>query len=65
MDYEIVPEPDEQTRRAILAALAAGETERPAAAWAAQILPRRDGELEPPAHVGERRPPSRDGAVRA
>ncbi len=49
MNYEIVPEPDEQTRRAILAALAADENKQATSAWAEQVLPRRDGELEPSA----------------
>jgi len=45
MELEISPEPDEQTRRAILAALAADDSEHPApSAWAEQLLPRRDDE---------------------
>ena len=49
MDFEITPEPDEETRRAILAALAEDEFEHPAAsAWAEQILPRREDEQPSP-----------------
>jgi hypothetical protein len=45
MKYEIVPEPDEETRRAILAALASDEAEQArASAWAERLLPRRDDE---------------------
>jgi hypothetical protein len=46
---EITPEPDEAERKAILAALAADEGERPAASeWAAAHLPaRKDEEPEP------------------
>ncbi len=45
MAVEITPEPDEAERRAILAALAAEEAERPASSeWAAGLLPVRGGE---------------------
>ncbi|HKU56855.1 MAG TPA: hypothetical protein VJP41_07525 [Gaiellaceae bacterium] len=44
---EITPEPDEDERKAILAALAAEEAERPAVSeWTAALLPGRD-ESEP------------------
>jgi len=43
MDYEIVPEPDEATREAILAALAEEDAEHPEPSpWAEQLLPERD-----------------------
>ena len=42
---DITPEPDEDEREAILAALAADETAAPAASgWAGTLLPVRDGE---------------------
>lgn len=45
MELEISPEPDEQTRRAIVAALAAEDSEHHgASAWAEQLLPRREDE---------------------
>ena len=48
MPLEITPEPDEAERKAILAALAADEGERPAVSWAAALLPaRNDEEPEP------------------
>jgi hypothetical protein len=49
MPLEITPEPDEAERKAILAALAAGEGERPAASeWAAALLPARNEEEPEP-----------------
>lgn len=51
MDYEITPEPDEPTRKAILEALAAEDAEQPPLGpWAEEQLPRRgdDGELSAP-----------------
>jgi hypothetical protein len=46
---EIAPEPDEAERKAILAALAAEETERSASsAWADALLPERPGAEEEP-----------------
>ena len=49
MPLEITPEPDEAERRAILAALAADESERPAAPeWAAALLPARNEEEPEP-----------------
>ena len=49
MPLEITPEPDEAERKAILAALAADEGERPAASeWAAALLPARDDEESDP-----------------
>ncbi len=43
MELEITPEPDEQERRAILAALAAEEgTAAVESPWAQALLPRRD-----------------------
>lgn len=49
MPLEITPEPDEAERKAIHAALAADESERPAVSeWAAALLPaRNDEEREP------------------
>ncbi|HKD94605.1 MAG TPA: hypothetical protein VKB43_07875 [Gaiellaceae bacterium] len=45
----ITPEPDEAERKAILAALAAEEAERPAvSAWATGLLPAREGEEREP-----------------
>ena len=45
---QITPEPDEAERKAILAALAAEETEQPEASeWAAALLPAREDEPEP------------------
>jgi hypothetical protein len=42
---EITPEPDEAERKAILAALAAEEAERPSSSeWAAALLPTRGEE---------------------
>ncbi|HET7567307.1 MAG TPA: hypothetical protein VFJ91_04900 [Gaiellaceae bacterium] len=50
MDFEITPEPDEQTRQAILEALAAEDAAQPPSSpWAEQELPRRgDDELSTP-----------------
>jgi hypothetical protein len=46
---EITPEPDEAERKAILAALAAKETERKtASAWADALLPAPPGAEEEP-----------------
>jgi hypothetical protein len=43
--FDITPEPDEDERAAILAALAADEATQPAASeWAQALLPSRDGE---------------------
>jgi len=43
----ITPDPDPDERRAILAALAAEESEPPAVSeWVAALLPRRDEEPE-------------------
>lgn len=44
MNLEIAPEPGEDERRAILAALAADEAEPEESPWAAAELPGRDGE---------------------
>ncbi|MGH2877508.1 MAG: hypothetical protein ACRDLV_14755 [Solirubrobacteraceae bacterium] len=45
MNVEITPEPDQETRRAILAALAEDESERPErSARAERLLPGRDGD---------------------
>jgi hypothetical protein len=46
---QITPEPEEEERKAILAALTAEEAEQPAVSkWAATLLPTRDeGEREP------------------
>jgi len=46
MELEIVPEPDEATRKAILAALAEEEDKayREPSAWARQLLPGREDE---------------------
>lgn len=44
MGYEITPEPDEDERQAILAALAAEVEERELSPWAQALLPRRDGD---------------------
>ena len=45
MELEITPKPDEQTRRAILAALAAEDSQHhEPSAWAEQLLPRREDE---------------------
>jgi hypothetical protein len=47
MPVEIAPEPDDAERKAILAALAAEEVERPSSSpWQAALLPAR-GEEEP------------------
>jgi hypothetical protein len=49
MPLEITPEPDEAERKAILAALAAEETEQPVASeWAAALLPARNNEESEP-----------------
>ena len=47
MPVQITPEPNEAECRAILAALAAEEAERPVASeWAAALLPARDDDDE-------------------
>ncbi|HKN63822.1 MAG TPA: hypothetical protein VJV76_05770 [Gaiellaceae bacterium] len=49
MAVEITPEPDEAERKAILAALAAEQDERPRTSeWAAALLPVRDREEREP-----------------
>jgi hypothetical protein len=45
---QITPDPDEAERKAILAALAAEELERPGSGWADALLPLRRGEEEEP-----------------
>ena len=46
MAYEIVPEPDDAEREAILRALAEEEEEgATASAWAEELLPRRPDDL--------------------
>jgi hypothetical protein len=49
VSVEIKPEPEDAERKAILAALAAEETERPTISeWAAAVLPvREEDETEP------------------
>jgi hypothetical protein len=42
VEVEILPEPSDEERQAILAALAEAETEEPEDAWARAGLPRRD-----------------------
>ena len=45
MSVQIVPEPDETERQAILAALAAEQTEQPSVSpWAAAALPARSSD---------------------
>jgi hypothetical protein len=44
MGYEITPEPDEDERHAILAALAAEADDGESSPWAQALLPRRDGD---------------------
>jgi hypothetical protein len=49
MPLEITPEPDEAERQAILTALAADESEQPAASeWPAALLPARNDEEPDP-----------------
>jgi hypothetical protein len=49
MDYEIRPDPDEAEREAILAALAADETERELVSpWAQGVLPQRGRDRDEP-----------------
>jgi hypothetical protein len=49
VSFEIVPEPDDAERKAILAALADEEIEQPEASrWAAGALPARDIEDDEP-----------------
>ncbi len=49
MPLEITPEPDDDERRAILAALAAAALEQGRdSSWAQALLPRRDGEEPAP-----------------
>ncbi|HEY3549497.1 MAG TPA: hypothetical protein VGK69_00365 [Gaiellaceae bacterium] len=49
MLVQITPEADERERRAILAALAAEETEQPTVSvWAAAALPARDSDAAEP-----------------
>jgi hypothetical protein len=49
MSVQIVPEPDEDERKAILAALAAEEADRAVVSeWAAAVLPARDEEERDP-----------------
>jgi hypothetical protein len=45
VELEIVPEPSEEERRAILAALAAGDAGAPSAWWQAGLDDLRDGAL--------------------
>jgi hypothetical protein len=49
MAVRITPEPDQAEREAILAALAAEETEQPAVSrWALALLPARDDDEHEP-----------------
>jgi hypothetical protein len=48
VEFDIAPEPDPVERAAILAALQAEESDRPAdSAWARALLPRREESEEP------------------
>jgi hypothetical protein len=47
MDFEVTPQPSDQERAAIDAALVQEEQEERSSAWADALLPRRDDHPEP------------------
>jgi hypothetical protein len=47
MDFQVTPEPSDQERAAIEAALAGEAQEEGASAWADALLPDRDGPPDP------------------
>jgi hypothetical protein len=47
MDFEITPQPSDQERAAIEAALGRETQEKPTSAWADALLPGREDELDP------------------
>jgi hypothetical protein len=47
MDFEVTPQPSDQERAAIEAALVQETQEKRSSAWADSLLPRRDDDPEP------------------
>jgi hypothetical protein len=47
MDFEVTPQPSDQERAAIEAALVQEAQERRSSAWAESLLPRRDDDQDP------------------